>query len=306
MLDHTGWVRLQFMRLLERDNTAVWVPVVDSSRVLLALVFMLLNSANAGELVSDSFPSKELGRDYESLIYLPEGYSENREKRYPVIYLLHGSFLSAEMWAEGLSIEARLDAMIAEQKIPPVIAVMPTSESWWMNGSNENAETAFFSELVPRVESRWSASSKREDRFVAGISAGGFGTIGYAMKHPEKFAAGAALSPATYEDLPPVNSSAYEHPAFLDESGEFDEALWRSVNYPALIDAYTEQEQIVAFYINSGDHDALDIAYHATVLFQRLRTHQPEDVELRIVDGDHEFDVWDRTLEEAIRYLFQH
>ncbi len=280
--------------------------MMHCSRILLALLFVLPSAAIAGEVVSDSFSSEALGRDYESLIYLPEGYANNSETRYPVIYLLHGSFLSAEMWTEGLSIEARLDVMIAEQKIPPVVVVMPTSESWWMNGNNENAETAFFEELVPRVERRWSASSKREERFVAGISAGGFGTIGYAMKHPDKFAAGAALSPASYEDLPPMNSSAYEHPAFLDESGEFDEALWRSVNYPALIDAYVEQEQTVALYINSGDHDALDIAYHAAVLFQRLRAHQPEDVELRIVDGDHEFEVWDRTLEEAIRYLFQH
>ncbi|MEM6817705.1 MAG: alpha/beta hydrolase-fold protein [Pseudomonadota bacterium] len=272
-------------------------------RFFASLSLLAIHSAIAGEVTVDVFPSKTLGRDYESIIYVPDGYDSDADETYPVVYLLHGSFLSAEMWTEGLSIGARLDAMITDGKIPPVIAVMPTSESWWMDGLNEKAETAFFGELIPRIENGWAASPEREDRFVAGISAGGFGTIGYTMKHPDMFAAGAALSPASYEDLPPANSSAYEHPSFLDASGEFDEALWRSVNYPAFIDAYMKQDQVVSLYINSGDHDALDIAYHATVLYQRLRVHQPENTELRIVDGDHEFEVWDKTLDDALEFL---
>jgi S-formylglutathione hydrolase FrmB len=49
---------------------------------------------------------------------------------------------------------------------------------------------------------------------------------------------------------------------------------------------------VVPIYINSGDHDTFDISYHAAVLYQTLREHQPNAVEFRLVDGDHEWQVW--------------
>lgn len=58
--------------------------------------------------------------------------------------------------------------------------------------------------------------------------------------------------------------------------------------------------------INSGDHDTFDIAYHAAVLYQALREHQPELVEYRVIDGDHEWPVWVATLGDAMAYVFQY
>ncbi|MEO0366257.1 MAG: alpha/beta hydrolase-fold protein [Pseudomonadota bacterium] len=267
--------------------------------------FVMADDSNAGSIESVSFHSDVLNRDYSYLVYLPEGYDVDRKAPYPTVYLLHGSFVTAEMWTEGLGVEQKLDALIRNDDIPPTVIVMPNSESWWIDGRNEAAETAFFNELVPHVEKRWHVSDARKDRFVGGISAGGFGTVNFVLKRPEMFAAGVALSPASYEDLPPEDSSSYQHPAFVDDKGDFDSALWRSVNYPALIDQYRAQDIVVPLYINSGDHDYLDIAYHAAVLYQKLRDHQPEHVELRIIDGDHELDVWDTTFDEAMQFMLQ-
>lgn len=65
-------------------------------------------------------------------------------------------------------------------------------------------------------------------------------------------------------------------------------------------------DQIVPFYINSGDHDGLDIAYHGAVLFKRLRQHQVDDVEFRVIDGGHEWPVWIETLPEALSFAFKY
>lgn len=47
----------------------------------------------------------------------------------------------------------------------------------------------------------------------------------------------------------------------------------------------------------------LDIAYASAVLYRALRQVQPEAVELRIVDGDHEWDVWQSQIAEGLRYI---
>ena len=120
------------------------------------------------------------------------------------------------------------------------------------------------------------------------------------------FAAGAALSPASYVPSPPSHSSGLKHPAYLKPDGSFDQAKWDELNYTQHIDAYKAQDVIVPLYINSGDHDTFDIAYHGAVLYQALREHQPDQVEFRVVDGDHEWPVWSETLPEAMAYVFSH
>jgi transcriptional regulator len=74
--------------------------------------------------------------------------------------------------------------------------------------------------------------------------------------------------------------------------GEFDEEVWDSLNWPSFIDANLAQDTVDPIYINSGDHETFDIAYQAANFYQRLREHQPEMVEYRVIDGDHEWVVW--------------
>ena len=63
---------------------------------------------------------------------------------------------------------------------------------------------------------------------------------------------------------------------------------------------------IVPLYINSGDHDTFSIAFHAATLFERLRLHQPDAIELRIVNGDHEWMVWRDTLADVLQFMTVH
>lgn len=80
------------------------------------------------------------------------------------------------------------------------------------------------------------------------------------------FTAGAALSPASYVPAPPDHSSSNRQPPYLDANGAFDPENWTALNYTAYIDDYKVQKLVVPLFINSGDHDNFDIAYHAAVL----------------------------------------
>ena len=280
-------------------------PLKLHTIVLAIILNAVTATARCGEIDTATFDSETLDKPYPFSIYIPDEAPANGSS-YPVVYLLHGSFGSATDWLEQGALEATADALIREGAIPPTVVVMPGSQSWWLDGHNEAAATAFLSDLIPHIESTYPVSQERSGRFVAGLSAGGYGATRFALMHPERFAAAAALSPATYVPLPPANSSAYRHPAFLDGAGDFDQGLWQRNNYTAHWDDYRNSGLTVAFYINSGDHDEFAIAYHAAVLYETLRQHQPDAVELRIVDGAHNWEVWRSTLPDTLTFLLSH
>jgi enterochelin esterase-like enzyme len=276
----------------------------------LLLAALAATGALAGTVEHHEFPSATLDRPYAYEIYLPDDYAES-ELHYPVLYLLHGSGGSETDWVKKGDLVTTADRLIDEGAVPPAIVVMPGGRSWWIDGHNEAGETAFLEDLMPEVAARWRTLGTRDGRLIAGLSAGGYGATNLALSHPERFAAAAALSPASYVPTPPPTSSAHRHPAFLDAEGRFDQALWKARNYPPRLQEYLAQDRIVPFWVMSGDHDTFDIAWHAAALYQALRDHQPgqvepDRVEFRVVDGDHEWSVWAEALPEAVTWLFGH
>ncbi len=273
-----------------------------------ALVGGLLLSTGseaASTIVHRTFASETLSRDYAYNVYLPDGY-DNSGLSYPVLYLLHGSGSNENAWLGDAALPQTADHLIEIGAIPPAIIVMPGSRSWWVDGHNEMAEAAFFNDLIPHIETNWRVIPEREGRVLAGISAGGYGTVNFVLEHPDMFAAGGAISPASYVPVPPLHSAAQKHATYLKADGTFDRQMWEKLNYTQHIDAYKTQNTIVPLYISSGDHDTFDIAYHSAVLYQALRVHQPDFVEFRVIDGGHEWAVWSIALPEAIEYVFRY
>lgn len=262
-------------------------------------------SAQAGDLRRESIPSASLGRDLPYLIYVPDGYDEGQQ-HYPVLYLLHGAADNETSWAEKGLIREKADQLIESGAIPPTLIVMPgCPECWWIDSQRTKSETAFWTELVPEIEKKYRAIKKREGRVLVGLSAGGYGVIRFMMRYPERIAAAAAFSPAIYSETPPPASYARSHPAFKDAQGRFSQAIWASQNYPRLIDGYFAQPVRVPLFLVAGDNDRLGAAYETALLFKRIMERQPIKVELRIVDGGHNWAVWASAIDETMRYVFR-
>ena len=261
--------------------------------------------ARAGEVFLETFKSRAIGRDYAYTVYLPDAYKGDTRK-FPVLYLLHGAGGNQNEWLHMGGVRETMDALIARRRIQPMIVVMPGhTEAWWADGAREKGETALMQEVLPHAEGKYRIDGERANRLVAGLSAGGYGALNLALKYPQQFAAAALLSPAIYDPVPPSHSSALRHHPFQSE-GRFDPVLWQSLLYTRHIEAYKVGKIIVPLYINAGDHDTFSIAYHSAVLFERLRLHQPGQIELRILDGDHEWALWRDTLSEALQFMNAH
>ncbi len=168
--------------------------------------------ARPGALVEDSVQSHALEGNLLGdsarrpvQIYLPPGYREHPERRYPVVFLLHGYLGSYKQWTEGgegWNIANVLDKLIASDKTREMIVVMPDARnrlggSFYTNSvATGNWEDYLCRELVGHVDGHYRTLARPESRGIAGHSMGGYGAILLAMKHPETFGAVYAQSPA--------------------------------------------------------------------------------------------------------------
>ncbi len=273
------------------------------SKSTLTFLFILLSGNTlASEIRHQAFESETLQREYVYNVYLPDGY-QNSGLDYPVLYLLHGASGTEDSWVGAGNIQEKTDQLIAAGSIQPLIIVIPADPNfWWADTKAESARTAFTEDLMPHVEKNFRTIEQREGRVIGGYSAGGFGTVNLVLTPPELFAAAAPLSPAVYLPVPPATSSAKRQDIFLTD-GEFDAGLWESLNWVTFFEAYKQKGIVVPFYINTGDHDRFDIAYHGAVFYQALREHQPDFTEFRVFDGDHNFAAWGGSVGDAMQYL---
>jgi enterochelin esterase-like enzyme len=143
--------------------------------------------------------------DREVLIYLPPSYAKDPERRYPVLYLLHGFTDTADLWF-GLSgphfvnLPRAADAAYAHG-VKQMIIVMPdafTKYEGSMYGSSAvtgDWETFVTRELVQFMDTHYRTLASPASRGLAGHSMGGYGTVRLAMKYPGVFSSIYAMSP---------------------------------------------------------------------------------------------------------------
>ena len=130
--------------------------------------------------------------------YLPPGYDESSGS-FPVLYFLSGftgtgrMHLNYDPYVE--SIDRRLDRLIGEGAMPPVICVLPDcftrlGGSQYVNSSATGRyEDYLVSEIVPFVDANFRTLASRDHRGVIGKSSGGYGAMVLSMRHPDTFGA---------------------------------------------------------------------------------------------------------------------
>jgi enterochelin esterase-like enzyme len=239
-------------------------------------------------------------------VFLPSGYDPAKGP-YPLLLLLHGAGTDEQFWAGQLRLWRAVENGRIAGRLPKLIAVMPGSRNtWWLDRPGVPAESAVIEDLLADVAAKYPVMTAREGRAIAGYSAGAFGALRIAFRHPEMFGAACLWAPAIYADLPPPISAARRAAPFLGADGSFDPALWKTSNWPALLPGYLAQPLRVPLFLAAGDHDRLETAFEAALLTKTLTPHQPDEIEFRVVDGGHTMRVWEETIDEALAFMFAH
>jgi S-formylglutathione hydrolase FrmB len=134
-------------------------------------------------------------------VLLPSGYAAHPARRYPVLYLLHGTSGGASDWTTMGDAE-RTTAGLPVIVVMPDIALDDGGGGWCTNWYNGGAygrpewETFHISELIPWVDHDLRTIGSRQGRAIAGLSQGGFCSMSYAARHPDLFSTALAYSGA--------------------------------------------------------------------------------------------------------------
>jgi enterochelin esterase-like enzyme len=138
-------------------------------------------------------------------IYLPPGYAAHKDRRYPVLYLLHGFEDTDDLWfgnvKHWIHLPAALDRAFASDSAPEVIVVMPNAFTRYQGSMYSSSpvtgdwEQFVRVELVAYVDAHYRTLPRAESRALAGHSMGGYGALRIGMKSPDVFSALYLLSP---------------------------------------------------------------------------------------------------------------
>lgn len=145
----------------------------------------------------------------ELCVYLPPNYDET--KKYPTVYFLTGFTGRGKMLLNnkpfGPSLPERLDSLISNGKIKPMIIIMPDcftyyGGSQYINSSaTGNYEDYLIEEIVPFIDENFSTVKDKNFRAITGGSSGGYGALVLSMRHPDVFGLCASLSGDCYFEV---------------------------------------------------------------------------------------------------------
>lgn len=149
-----------------------------------------------GHIEAVAYDSKTVGGKRKAVIYTPPGFS--RDKKYPVLYLLHGIGDDETGWWKKGAANTILDNLFADRKIVPTIVVMPngraskdvTIRTPWDKQFPAFAafENDLLKDLIPYVESHYPVLADRDHRALAGLSMGGGQSLNFGLRHLDTFA----------------------------------------------------------------------------------------------------------------------
>jgi enterochelin esterase-like enzyme len=254
------------------------------------------------QIINGTINSKILGKNVAYSIYLPFKESD-ASVRYPVLYLLHGHGGDETNWfqKDQGNMAFLMDSLRCIKKIPSMVAVSFDAGNSWYVDRKEKMESFYFQEFIPFIESIYPVDSFR-GRYIGGNSAGGYGSLRFALQKPDWFKSAILLSPASYEPLPPAISSARKIEAFA-LNGVFNDSIWHHYSYTRLWDPFLTSTKKPKFYLSVGDDDVYNIVPVVTTLQQRM-LQQQIPYELRITDGGHDWACWRANISEALVSIF--
>ena len=219
------------------------------------------------------------------------------ERPFKSLYLLHGFLGNYTDWVSNTNIQ-----LLAEKYNLAVF--MPSGDnSFYIDGPSDGAKYSAFigAELVNITRKMFHLSSKREDTFIAGLSMGGYGALYNGLKYYQTFGYIACLSGALhlFEDKRP--NAMKHHAVFGDLTQLVDSELNPRITFKLMQKALQNQvDKYPKFYISCGKQDHL---FMPNQFFYQFLKDEGADVTFNPSDGGHDWDFWQKQINEVLKWL---
>ncbi len=209
-------------------------------------------------------------------IFIPPCYQEQKQRNFPVLYLIHGQTFNDDQW-DRLGADEAAQQLIADGEASPFLIVMPFDLSYAQPSIDPFAE-AFINELVPFIDATFRTIDEAEYRAIGGLSRGASWAIHFALRYPEIFSAVGGHSPPIFrEDAPLVRKWLEEIPP----------------------------ELMPRIWLDIGEKDQVAILDSA-IWFEGLLSEQNIPHEWHLFPGNHNEAYWSSHVELYLRWYTQY
>lgn len=265
-----------------RWGSGIEIPAHDAA-------FYALKDVPHGLLSELNYYSKITQSWRRCFVYTPAGYETDTKKRYPVLYLQHGSFEDETGWGSQGKANLILDNLIAEKKAVPMLIVMDNGYAAKPDVQAPLQTTAFeevlMQEVIPMIDAKFRTLPCREGRAIAGLSMGANQTMRIAMNHPETFAYyGGFSGTSNYPSTEPLDADT-----FLD--GKFKDG--KAVN-----------KQFKVFFLGLGTSEPVPFPGVVRAFRQMMDKQGIKYIYYESPETAHEWLTWRRALYQYAQLLF--
>lgn len=214
-------------------------------------------------------------------VYLPYGYFDGGDQRYPVLYLQHGKGENETSWVNQGKMNFICDNLFAGGSAVPCIVVMCNGMTTIRDGSSQRISLRKFERLltldvIPYIDSRFRTLTDPDHRAMAGLSMGSVETSFVTMQHPELF---------RYAGL----FSGYVRNTRTDENDHLEH-----------IDGWSDRLRLL--FRAMGDKDTSFARFEED---DRILAEHGVKCVRKIYSGAHEWKVWQRCLEDFLPLIFK-
>ncbi|HLA97794.1 MAG TPA: alpha/beta hydrolase-fold protein [Anaerolineales bacterium] len=229
-------------------------------------------SPEEGRFEGGSLSSKLLPEPLEFSVYLPPCYHQDREQRYPVLYLLHGQGYNHDQW-DRLGADESADRLILAGEIAPFLIVLPRDRSWAQPDEDLFGQ-ALVEELIPHIDSTYRTRPERLYRAIGGLSRGAAWAVHLGLSRWQEFGRiGAHSLPVFFSDAPKIRKWLESIPA--------ESTPW--------------------IYLDIGERDRPETLESAR-WFENLLTEEGVPHEWHLFSGYHEESYWQAHVEQYLRW----
>ena len=225
-----------------------------------------------GKIVTGQIQTELLPLPLDFRVYLPPCYQQERERHYPVLYLIHGQSFNDDQW-DRLGTDETVDRLVADGQVSPFMIVMPRDRVW-SQPTEDMFGQAVVQALIPWIDQNYRTRTERQYRAVGGLSRGAGWALHLGFSQWELFGSiGMHSLPVFWTDLPDIKP-------------------WLDFLTPDLLPR---------IYMDIGEKDRPQIL-KSTLWFEGLLTEKGIPHEWHLYPGYHEEAYWEAHVEEYVRW----
>lgn len=254
-------------------------------------------------LVTAHIESAILQGDRVATVYLPAGYTYSPNQRYATLYMLHGAPGAYRDWTDNANLQATADRLIAAHVLPPTIIVVPDGnygalgDTQWVNGNTGagfgRIEDFVVDELVPAIDARYRTLPDRTERAIGGLSAGAYGAVNLAFRHPDVWSI-VAVHSGFYRAQPTDNGTDVF--AGDDDAHHANSPIEQIGTNPAI--------RTLAIYFDVGSDDPWFV--DDTREFDEALSVAGIPHTFKIFSGGHTWEYWAEHASDSLAFVGEH